>query len=156
MSEEKQGGITWLQWVVLLLLFGLSLLLAIILRVSLYTGNTESAHLVASEFLTHYLSEASSENVELEDYFLFPESALLQQFEDVISVPYYGYARFELEPVSSGFIKIRFYIDDTLITPVVGFWYEVSSSQDKISEWRIARLQPFSVYDAEYSEVWDD
>lgn len=156
MSEEKQGQVTGVQWVALVLLFALSLFLASILRVSLYEDSSESSYSAVSEFLTQYLSVSESDSLALENYFLLPDSTLLQQFEDVIGPPYYGYTRFELEPVSDGFVKIRFYIEDTLLAPVIGFWYEISSSQGKISEWRIARLQPFSVYDAEYSEVWDD
>lgn len=156
MNEEKQDRVTVVQWVALVLLFMLSLLLATILRVSLYEDNSESDYTVVFKFLTQYLSVSDSGILVLEDYFLLPDSVLLQQFGDVIGPPYYGYTRFELESVSDNFVKIRFYIGDTLMPPAVGFWYETSPSQGKISEWRVARLQPFSVYDAEYSEVWDD
>lgn len=65
---------------------------------------------------------------------------------------------YTVTPVSDSFCIIRMYYATSgeLIAPPVGFWYKLTADGTKIEDYAIARLQPFSRYDSEFSEDWND
>ena len=64
---------------------------------------------------------------------------------------------YEMEPISSNFCIIRLYReDDTPINPPVGFWFKLTADGKKFEDYCLARLLPYSRYDEEFSEDWND
>ena len=64
------------------------------------------------------------------------------------------FASYSIEAVTPGFLKIQLFRDDgSRITPPIGFLYRMSDDGQRIKEWSIAHLQPFSKYDPEFGEV---
>lgn len=92
-----------------------------------------------------------------------PEDASLMDYysteQDLFEQVFYhfspGFTGYELEQVATGFVKVTpIKLDGTLDYPSVGLWYTVKGK--RIDTWRIARLQPFSRYDEEYSDDWQN
>lgn len=81
-----------------------------------------------------------------------PGSSKVEIAFDSVFKSYGNFASYEIQPVSNDFIIVRLYgLDGKLDPPLVGFWFKTDSS-DRISNWSISRLQPFSRYDEEYAE----
>lgn len=64
---------------------------------------------------------------------------------------------YSLTPVSDNFCIIKMYFEDgTPINPPVGFWFKLTSDGKKFEDYCLARLLPYSRYDEEFSEDWND
>ena len=69
----------------------------------------------------------------------------------------FGTDSYEVEVLTPGFAVVRLYsVDGDYLPPPIGVWFEISPDGEKIVEWCVGRLLPFSRYDSEYSEDWDD
>lgn len=124
---------------------------------------------VISDFLSEYLASdyvLTEDNNVFYKYFTaladeanraeLGESYEEYTFERVFKSYDFGVNSYSIELVSKNFVIIRLYSSDgELLPPPVGFWFKLSRNRKSIDDWRIGRLQPFSTYDAEYSEVWD-
>lgn len=97
------------------------------------------------EWFRAHFEDTSDDSIESINFY-FVQS--MREFVD-------GVTSYEVEPVTENFIVIRAY-DDTgnLVPPPMGLWYKLSKD-GRISEWHVGRLQPFSRYDADWSEVFD-
>lgn len=64
---------------------------------------------------------------------------------------------YDITPVSNNFCIIKMYFaDGTPINPPVGFWFKLTADGKKFEDYCLARLLPYSRYDEEYSEDWND
>ena len=99
-----------------------------------------------------YIEGADPEMGSPEDGMSLEANVFIDTFYS-LSDSFIGY---DTELVAPGFCIVRLLdAECNLIPPPVGVWYEVDRSTGKLSSWRVARLQPFSVYDEEYSELWE-
>lgn len=85
---------------------------------------------------------------------MIPKYTTAQEaFEDVIWSYTSAICDYEVEVLSSHFLKIvPVTKSGERLYPPIGLWYNVQS--DRISEWYLCRLTPFSTYDEEYREYW--
>lgn len=102
-------------------------------------------------FPEHFLSVRPIEGSDIADG---DETVEQHMFEYVFNNVLTGAVGYDIEVVNQHFSKVTPILGDgSFDYPSVGFWYTVTDG--KIDTWRIGRLEPFSVYDAEYSEEYD-
>lgn len=129
--------------------------LAAIIRL-LWLHNAPAQQPVAvSEFIAEYFDPnyvSTEEDNVFEKY--FEESEEVEYaFDEVCKMWSPGYTAYTVETVGDGFTIIRLFdVDGVQINPPIGFWYRCDN---KITWWRIGRLQPFSRYDSEFSTLWE-
>lgn len=90
------------------------------------------------------------EDAALMDYYPLEQDLFEQVFYAYVD----GYKGYEIEAVTDEYAEISLVnLDGSYDYPKVGLWYTIRSG--RIDRWRLARLQPFSVYNEEYSEDWN-
>lgn len=158
------------QLVVVAILAAMLLLAVVLLGVRLYKPPAEEMPEVISNFLSEYLAEGyvtTEDSNVFHNYFdCLTEEELAAEpgagetelaFDQVFKIYSYGRKSYKAVQASPGFVIVRLFDEnEELMTPPIGFWYRLSADDSKISEWRIGRLQPFSRYDTEYSELWEE
>lgn len=149
--------------------FAIALLLCLI-AVTGYTlvsrlldTKTEKLPVVVDKFLNTYLSPGylttETDNVFCEyfDTSYSDYSEIENEFNLVFKSYSFDRVSYTLQLEARNFVIIRYYDGDSnLLTPPIGFWFKLSHDKSKIVNWKIGRLQPFSKFDSEYSEVWED
>lgn len=148
----------------------------IVVRLRTVAKDTDEVEVpaVVTDFLHRYVQEGyedySEENNPFFDTFLEldgrspagepgssePEDQFFTIFKFMLDGKLRSYS---LEPIADDFVIIKVYdADGKVVNPPVGFWYTVVSTPkgDRIGDWYLARLQPFSRYDEEYSEGWNE
>lgn len=154
--SRDHGGVPVNLLVAICILVALCLLsTALIVIDRLNTDVDPETPTVAEEFIATYFQPNYATTDELDIFYeCFADSeGVEEKFTEVCRMWSPGAVSFEVTTVSPNFSIIKMYDQDGgQITPPIGFWYECS---DKITSWWIGRLQPFSRYDPEYSQLWE-
>lgn len=117
---------------------------------------------VAIELLKVYLTPGYSAQLDNEIFyktfqelefssFSAGESDVEKAFDSVFR-SYGNFSSYSIDTVTERFVIVRLYdLNGELTPPPVGFWFSLND-RNKIVDWKITRLQPFSKYDDEFLE----
>ena len=85
----------------------------------------------------------------------FPFTGLLDDWDSVFKYNEVDITSYTIEFIQPGVAEILTYSKEgTPNFPRVLFQFETDINHAVITSYRLSRMQPFSVYDAEYREVW--
>lgn len=152
------------KWIAIVILTVLCVFLSVQVAIAVRDRSESKAaydYGIACSFLDTYFKGSgrsdSERETELSVYFADGEISEIISDLDLVCFTYSNSWRtYTAELVSPGFAIVRLQDQDgNDINPPIGFWFKIDSSSGTFEEWRVGRLQPFSRYDEEYSEVWD-
>lgn len=138
--------------------------LVVIFLVTLMTERVYRTPAVVIDFLDTMIDENAGLAVACEEYLATTDKAMILpdtpnsdmlQFQAVFYSYVDNISDYQIKYRSDSYIELVLLDENQQeIFPRVGFFYKLSANKKKIADYSICRLQPFSRYDKEFSELW--